>query len=48
MGAPLSRPIHYRSLREHIDALRAIDELCEVDQEVDLESGDRRHHAARL
>ncbi len=27
--------VHYRSLREHIDALRKIGELCEVDKEVD-------------
>lgn len=29
------RPIHYRSLREHLSVLRALGELCEVDQEVD-------------
>lgn len=29
------RPIHYRSLREHIEALRELGELSEVDQEVD-------------
>jgi hypothetical protein len=26
------RPIHYRSLREHIEALRELGELSEVDQ----------------
>jgi hypothetical protein len=30
-----NRSKHYRSLREHLDALRAIGELQEIDQEVD-------------
>jgi 4-hydroxy-3-polyprenylbenzoate decarboxylase len=30
-----NRPKHYRSPREHLDALRAIGELQEIDQEVD-------------
>src|SRR5215469_3769420 len=34
MTAPI-RPKHYKSLREHLDALRAIGELQEVDREVD-------------
>jgi hypothetical protein len=33
--ASTGRPLHYRSLREHIDALRALNELREIDQEVD-------------
>jgi UbiD family decarboxylase len=38
--------VHYRSLREHIDALRKIGELCEVDKEVDwnLEVGAITRH----
>ena len=35
MNTRSSRPVHYRSLREHIDLLRGIGELCEVNQEVD-------------
>jgi 3-polyprenyl-4-hydroxybenzoate decarboxylase len=30
-----SRPTHYRSLRDHIEALRALGELHEIDREVD-------------
>jgi UbiD family decarboxylase len=35
MNSQTSRVVHYRSLREHIAALRAIGELHEIDQEVD-------------
>jgi 3-octaprenyl-4-hydroxybenzoate carboxy-lyase len=35
MNSQTSRVVHYRSLREHIAALRAIGELQEIDQEVD-------------
>ena len=35
MNTQTNHPVHYKSLREHIEALRAIGEVQEVDQEVD-------------
>lgn len=34
-AATTGRPIHYKSLREHTEVLRAIDELQEINREVD-------------
>ena len=31
----MDRPAHYRSLREHIEVLRGLNELHEIDREVD-------------
>ena len=34
-AASTGKPRHYRSLREHLEALRGLGELHEIDQEVD-------------